>query len=179
MTGPRALVVYESMFGNTAAVAHAVAEGLQAATDATVDLVEVHEAPRTPDETYDLVVLGAPTHAFSMSRASTREDARRQGATAESDLGLREWMDALPGGVHHPVVAAFDTRVTRVRRIPGSAAHRAGRVARRRGYRLACAPASFFVVDVAGPLATGERERAHAWGRRLVSAWSRPSNMTH
>jgi Flavodoxin len=172
MTTARALVVYESMFGNTADLAHAVAEGLAIGVD--VEVVEVHDAPDGLDEGYDLVVLGAPTHAFSMSRPATREEARAKGAAAAADLGLREWMDDLDHGPHHPAVAAFDTRVGRVRRLPGSAARRAVRVARRLGYRPACAPESFFVADVAGPLAEGERERATAWGRRLAAPLLRP-----
>jgi hypothetical protein len=159
----RALVVYESMFGNTEQVARQVADGL--AGYAQVELREVSEAPAMPDELLDLVVLGGPTHAFSMSRASTREDARRQGAThGEVYTGLREWLDGLPTGSHHPTVAAFDTRVTKVRRIPGSAARRAVKVADHHGYRVAEKPESFFVEDVDGPLAEGELERARAWG---------------
>jgi hypothetical protein len=159
----RALVVYESMFGNTEQVARQVADGL--AGHAQVELREVSEAPAQPDELLDLVVLGGPTHAFSMSRASTREDARRQGAThGEVYTGLREWLDGLPPGAHHPMVAAFDTRVTKVRRIPGSAARKAARVADHLGYRVTEKPESFFVEDVDGPLAAGELERARAWG---------------
>ena len=166
MTGTRALVVYESMFGNTADVAREVAAGL--ATRGPVDLVEVHDAPAPPDETYDLVVAGGPTHAFSMSRPSTREDARRQGAEGAADRGLREWMDELVSGRHHPRFAAFDTRVTKVRRLPGSAAKRAGRLGQRLGYRPVCPPESFYVDDVSGPLADGERDRARAWGAHLA-----------
>src|SRR5687767_14509631 len=62
----RALVVYESMFGNTSAVATAIATGLS--TRMGVDLVEVAAAPAALDAGVDLVVAGGPTHAFSMSR---------------------------------------------------------------------------------------------------------------
>jgi hypothetical protein len=162
----RALVVYESMFGNTEQVARQVADGL--AGHAQVELREVSEAPAQPDELLDLVVLGGPTHAFSMSRTSTREDARRQGAThGETCTGLREWLEGLPPGAHHPMVAAFDTRVTKVRLIPGSAARKAARVADHLGYRVTERPESFFVEDVDGPLAEGELERARAWGDKV------------
>lgn len=162
----RALVVYESMFGNTARVAREVAEGL--AGHAEVELRSVADAPVEPDETLDLVVVGGPTHAFSLSRPTTREDARRQGAGDAADgPGLREWLDGLHAGAHHPQVAAFDTRVTKVRRIPGSAARKASKVAGRLGYSLAEHPESFFVEDVDGPLSDGELERARAWGDRI------------
>lgn len=162
----RALVVYESMFGNTARVAREVAEGLAAHGD--VEVRAVADAPVEPDEALDLIVVGGPTHAFSLSRPATREDARRQGAGAAADgPGLREWLAGLRAGAHHPLVAAFDTRITKVRRIPGSAARKASKVAGGLGYCVAQRPESFFVEDVDGPLATGELERARAWGARI------------
>jgi hypothetical protein len=170
----RALVVYESMFGNTELVARQVADGL--AGYGQVEVREVSEAPAQPDEMLDLVVLGGPTHAFSMSRESTRQDARRQGAThGEVYTGLREWLDGIPPGAHHPQVAAFDTRVTKVRRIPGSAARRAAKVAGRLGYHVTEQPESFFVEDVDGPLAEGELERARAWGSSIAAHLGAPA----
>ena len=66
----RALVVYESMFGNTEAVARAVADGLAEMHD--VDLREVSQAPIAVIARVDLIVVGGPTHAFSLSRPATR-----------------------------------------------------------------------------------------------------------
>ena len=172
----QALVVYESMFGNTADVAREIAAGL--ATRGSVDLLEVHEAPSPPDEAYDLVVVGGPTHAFSMSRPSTREDAQRQGADAAVDQGVREWMDGLAAGSHHPRLASFDTRVSKVRRLPGSAARRADRIGRRLGYRTACPPESFYVADISGPLVEGERHRAREWGAHLADLCERQRRLT-
>src|SRR5690606_25531699 len=69
----KVLVVYESMFGNSERVAHAVADGMR--PHAEVELLEVDEAPGVPGADVDLLVAGGPTHAFSMSRERTREDA--------------------------------------------------------------------------------------------------------
>lgn len=171
----RALVVYESMFGNTAKIAREVAEGL--AAHGQVELRSIREAPIAPDEALDLVVVGGPTHAFSMSRPATREDARRQGAGPAADgPGLREWLDGLHAGAHHPMVVAFDTRVTKVRRIPGSAARKASKVAGSLGYSVAERPESFFVEDVDGPLAAGELGRARAWGDRIGTHLAHTTN---
>jgi hypothetical protein len=161
----RALVVYESMFGNTEKVARQVAEGLSGYGH--VEVHEVSQAPAHPDERLDLVVVGGPTHAFSLSRASTREDAHRQGGTGDVTVGLREWLAGLDRGVHHPRIAAFDTRVSKVRLIPGSAARKASRIADHLGYALAEPPESWFVDDTDGPLSPGELERARAWGARI------------
>lgn len=70
---PRALIVYESMFGNTATVAAAIADGLRELRYA-VAICDVAWAPCSPLDA-DLLVIGAPTHAFSLSRPSTRSDA--------------------------------------------------------------------------------------------------------
>ena len=79
---PRALVVYESMFGCTEQVTRAVAAGLEeGGCDVVVQHVRDTGQPR--DLTFDLLVVGGPTHAFSLSRPSTRQDAVRQGAPAE------------------------------------------------------------------------------------------------
>lgn len=167
----KALIVYESMFGNTEHVARAVAEGL--ALHMEVELVEAGRAPAPLSSLVDLVVVGGPTHAFSMTRQKTREDAVAQGATAPAEAsGIREWIDHLKSGPHSERVATFDTRVAKVRHMPGSAAKAAAKGLRRHGYGVFLKPESFWVEDVAGPLLDGELERARAWGEGLAAAVS-------
>lgn len=165
----KVLVVYESMFGNTEKVARAVADGL--AEHAEVRVTEVSRASTVPEEDVDLIVVGAPTHAFSMPRPATRADAQRQGAVAvhSEETGVREWIDRMQRGHHRPWVATFDTRVTKVRRLPGSASRKAMRNLLRLGYRSDSTPESFYVEDTPGPLADGELERAHTWGQSLAA----------
>lgn len=162
----KALVVYESLFGNTEKVARAIASGLSEHLD--VDLAEVGTAPATFAEPLDLIVVGGPTHAFSMSRPSTRQDAVKQGATHGSpQLGLREWLERLHRAGHSERVATFDTRVSKVRHLPGSAAKGAARYVRKLGYTAVAPAESFYVDDVSGPLLEGELDRARGWGKRL------------
>jgi hypothetical protein len=169
-TGPRALVVVESMFGNTATIAAALTQGL--AREMDVEVVQAASAPPV-DEGLDLLVVGAPTHAFSMPRPVTREDARRQGALAvDTGRGVREWIEDIPVGEHHPRVVTFDTRVMRTRRMPGSAARASARDLRAKGFSPLAASTSFYVDDVRGPLAEGELDRARAWGTRMASVLS-------
>jgi hypothetical protein len=161
-----ALVVFESMWGNTEEVARAVADGLRESV--AVDVVDVAQHPGPPADDVDLVVAGGPTHAFSMTRAGTRADARDKGARQGAvDVGLREWLSELPEGRDHPSFATFDTRVRSVRHLPGSAARSADRQARRHGYGELVPPESFWVEDMDGPLLDGELVRAAAWGRDL------------
>jgi hypothetical protein len=160
----RALVVYESMFGNTEAVARAIAEGIEGAMHA--DVVEVGAAPRTVPADVTMLVVGGPTHAFSMSWPSTRRDAAGRAPTVGSrDRGIREWIGGLPGVTTQTAAAAFDTRATS--RLSGSAARAASRRLDRLGFPLVCSPASFRVSDVTGPLADGELDRAYGWGKAL------------
>ena len=165
----RSLVVYESLWGNTEQVAHAIAAGLVEAM--RVDVVEVGTAPAVPTEDVDLLVVGGPTHAFSMSRPDTRSEAVTRGASNTAPgPGIREWIAALPKMSDGSLVATFDTRVEKVRRLPGSAARKAGKLLRRLGYAQVLDPESFYVADVDGPLLDGEMDRARAWGSRLGDA---------
>src|SRR4051812_7866406 len=70
----RALVVYESMYGNTHAIADHVATGLRRRFD---DVEVVAAGETTPDATdgVDLVVVGGPTHIHGMPRPTTRKSA--------------------------------------------------------------------------------------------------------
>ena len=65
----RALVVYESMYGNTHVVAQHIADGLRPTFE--VDVVPVGEATPERVAVADLVVAGGPTHAHGLSRLST------------------------------------------------------------------------------------------------------------
>ena len=161
-----ALVVVESMWGNTRAVAKAVADGLSESVPARV--VDVSDAPATLGGGINVLVVGGPTHAFSMSRASTRENAVSRGANdaASTDTGIREWLDAIARVQAHVQVAVFDTKI-RKPHVPGSAAHAAARRLRKKGARVSVPPETFYVVDAEGPLEPGERDRARVWGAQL------------
>jgi flavodoxin len=164
-----ALVVYESWFGNTAATARAVASGL-ALEGLQVRCLPVSDAPLGP-VSCDLLVVGAPTHAFGLSRPATREEALSKGATdvGSTTFAMREWLDQLPDQRHDTICAAsFDTRADKARRLPFSAAPAARRRLLKRGYHDAGEPVGFAVDDISGPLLDGELERASAWGRDLA-----------
>jgi len=165
VTRPRALVLHESMFGHTAAIAAAVASGLadQGYEVECAGVTDLH--PSEADA--DLVVVGAPTHAFSLSRPRTRADAARQGASEDACYtGLREWLYWFRPDDPAPELAVFDTRSRGFRWLPG-ARHAAARMLRRRGLRLATAPAAFLVDGVRGPLRLDELARAEVWGCNL------------
>jgi hypothetical protein len=161
----RALVVFESMFGNTHRIADAIADGM--ADGAEVAIFDVANAPERIPPDVDLLVVGAPTHAFSLSRLSTRRSAaRRGGAYTDVPEGLREWLHALPTPTSACAFAAFDTRVD-MPLMPGAASQSASRVARKLGYQVVDAT-SFLVEGYEGPLVAGQLERARDWGHGLT-----------
>jgi hypothetical protein len=172
----RALIVFESMFGNTKVIAEAVAVGLGERMDA--ELMEVGAAPTTVSGDVDLVVVGGPTHAFGMSRASSRQSAVRQLAEAAKDdptaggvistgVGIREWLASVDLGCPAPAVALFDTRLRSP--LSGSAAAKAARLLRRRGLRVVDRR-SFYVTGGRGPLRDGERDQDRQWAANLAAS---------
>ena len=163
----RALVVFESMFGNCELIAHAVAEGVGEVMP--VDVTDVVAAPVDLDDV-TLVLVGGPTHGHGMSRQKTRRDARENGALHGSiGTGLREWLQDLPDESGR-WLAAFDTRVSSSRLLPGSASGGVAREGRKHHFHRAARPRSFYLLDLEGPPLDGELDRAREWGRLVASS---------
>jgi len=171
-----AIVVYESVYGNTREVAEAIAEGVGATT-----VLPVHEA-QGRQGTVDLLIVGGPTHVHGMATkrsrhagAETAQEDRRSHVDprATAEPGLRMWLhDLSPAAAHH--AAAFDTRLDKSPWISGAA----GRVIARRLRRLGIdviATESFLVEDTEEPLKVGELDRARAWGAEPARSLPAPT----
>ncbi|HEX3331870.1 MAG TPA: flavodoxin domain-containing protein [Gaiellales bacterium] len=165
-----ALVIYESMYGNTEVIAHAIGRGLSECV--SVDVIEVGAAPIVVPADVALIVVGGPTHAFGMSRPSTRADAANQAecAVISTDVGIREWLDGLSVGAAPPLVAVFDTHVEhpKLLRHIGSAAAAIERRLIGLGAHVGIPAEHFWVHGTLGPLVEGERDRAARWGREIA-----------
>ena len=156
-----ALVVFESMFGNTQQIANAVTEGLSA--HLPVEQVEVGAAPAIIGDDVELLVVGGPTHAFGLTRPGTRQSAAQQAedGLVSTGMGLREWLGTLLRGYSDVAVATFDTRISKPR-LPGSAAaaEKSAAPARYRlGNRVVARTQSYFVEGTTGP--------PGVWGARV------------
>jgi flavodoxin len=168
----RAVVIYESMYGNTHVIADAIARGLEPGNEVTV--VPVGGAKRELLDGADLVVVGGPTHLHGMSRTSTRKGAVKQehehpgqltlDAAAEGP-GLRAWFSSL--GRVSASAAAFDTRFGGPAAFTGRAGKGIARLLRRHGLTL-IAEAESFLVTTENTLRPGEEDRAQEWAEQLA-----------
>ncbi|HSV41768.1 MAG TPA: hypothetical protein VLI04_23580 [Nocardioidaceae bacterium] len=174
--------MYESMFGNTRELAGEVMAGLVAA-GAQVDMAEVVDTSDLDLSTSDLLVLAAPTHALTLSRPASRAEAVGRGAEpARAATGVREWLASMdvsmPASGRRPIVAVFDTRISKMRHMPGSAARSAAKILNKAGLTVV-SRTSFYVDEINGPISPGEGERARLWGRKLASGATVPDDATY
>ena len=157
----KALVVYDSVFGNTEKIAQAVGQGLGSLEKVTV--VRVGDVKPEQLEGLVALIVGSPTRQFSPT-----------GATTGFLKGISK------NGLNGVKVAAFDTRFTvsaieKVRilaffvRIFGYAAEPIANRLQKKGGELAVPPEGFYVGDAEGPLLEGELERAAEWGRQIAA----------
>jgi hypothetical protein len=169
----RTLVVYESMYGNTHTVAEHIAAGLAGYGEVRVVPVEAADAEALAWA--DLLIVGGPTHAHSLSSKQSRQNAVDTAAKPDSGLhldpdaegpGLRDWFHDLASVSGH-TSAAFDTRYDAAPVLTGRASRGIAKRLASRGYRAAVEPESF-LVDKHNVLLPGEAERAEAWGATLA-----------
>jgi flavodoxin len=144
----RALIVYETIHGNTAQVAQAIGDAI----DGEV-LLPDKVSPAGLKE-YDLLIVGSPTHGGWFTE------------------GIRDLLEASPAlmGVQ---VAAFDTRTASIwnRILPfGYAAPRIAQRLDEKGGSLVAPPEGFVVLGTKGPLRAGELDRAADWAKEIARA---------
>ena len=161
-----AIVVYESHWGNTAAIARAIAEGI----GTEVRALSTAEATGEVIAGADLIVAGAPLLGFSlptegMLKGIAGNASKDPVAPDLSHPSMRAWLDALPRGSGR--AASFETRIWWS---PGSAAKAILGKLEALGYRPVAKAQRFVVQGKYGPLRDGEQERAKAWGAALAQA---------
>ena len=150
------VILYDSRFGNTEAIAHAIARG--AADHSAVTVLHATDARRDAALAGgpDLVLVGGPTHNHGPS------------------AGLKALADLLSTRIAGLPTACFDTRYRGPVLLMGSGASAAAKVLSRAGAQLVAPPESFFIIRK-GSMATqelepAEIERAESWGRDIAAA---------
>jgi len=146
----KALVVYDSLYGNTEQIAKAIGGGI----GVEVKVVRVGEATPAELGSYDLVIIGSPT-----------QGGRHTPAT-------KAFLDKIPAeALKNKKVAAFDTRgKTWFVKIFGWAATRIAEALKDKGGNLVAPGEGFFVKATKGPLVDGELERAAAWAKSIAES---------
>jgi len=169
MSSIKAIVVYESHWGNTAAIARAIAEGIGPQAQA----LSTSEASADVVAGAQLIVAGSPLIAFSLPTEGVLKNMATSevGAPVRPDLShpsMRSWLASLPRGSKS--IASYETRIWWS---PGSAAKAITKLLEALGHRAVAKPERFMVKGKYGPLKEGELERAKAWGAQLAQAAGR------
>ncbi len=158
----KAIVAYDSAYGNTEQIARAIGSAL--GPEQEVETLRVGDVTPQKLEGISVLVVGSPTQKFSPTAAT---NALLKRIPNDGLKGVR--------------VAAFDTRFTeaeieRVKilaffvRIFGYAAEPIADKLRKKGGELAIPPEGFYVGGTEGPLLDGELERAAAWAKQIAAA---------
>jgi hypothetical protein len=163
-----AVIIAESCFGNTAAVAEVIGEALSQANLFRVETFNATEAPSALPGDTDLLILAAPTHDYSLPRWRTRLRAQRRGGPHSHSTGIREWIAAVPP-IPKLKVVTVDTAF-RSGFMPSSAAKTAARLMAKAGFGDVRRGATFYVSNYSGPLEDGELIRARAWATTFAAS---------
>jgi len=158
----KALVVYDSFFGNTERIAQSIGNALGRQQD--VGTVRVGDVNPEQMAELKLLIVGSPTRAFSPSPT------------------IKKFLKSIPKNSLKGVkVAAFDTRVTNEEidsavfilrifvNIFGYAAKPISDRLVKKGGQLTAPPEGFFVQGMEGPLKEGELERASDWAKQIMA----------
>jgi flavodoxin I len=148
----KALIVYDSVYGNTEKIARAIAGALTPSGE--VKVLRAGEVNPSELESLDLLIVGSPTQGGKPTRA------------------IQDFLNKLPeSAVRGMNVAAFDTRFsTKLVAIFGYAAGKIAGNLKTKGGTLILPPEPFFVKSKEGPLKEGELERAAGWAKRILES---------
>lgn len=142
----KAVVVYDSAYGNTKTIAEALASRL--GSKAAAVPVDRFDAGKV--QSGDLLVVGSPINGWRPTPKIMK---------ALADLAAR--------GLTGVRAAAFDTRVKLF--IHGDAAKKMTRALKEAGASIVASPMAFYVKGSEGPLLEGEADRAATWAERLLA----------
>lgn len=143
----KALVVYDSGFGNTKAIAEAIAAGLSSLNAKVLPVGQLRPEDISSE---DLLVVGSPINGWRPTQKTTE---------ALSRLGKH--------GLSGVVAVGFDSRVKLF--IHGDAAKKITKTLHDAGASIIAKPMAFYVKGTEGPLLDGETSRATAWGKELLA----------
>jgi len=156
----KALIVYDSMFGNTEKIAQSIHDSL--AESVNVEILHMSKLNSKELNGLDLVIVGSPTHRCKPSES------------------VNVFLNNIPRGALKGIsIASFDTRYHMSKWLlwlAGSATKRIARKLKSKKGNLALEPESFIVTGREGPLEDGELERASLWAKTIIEAHNTSTN---
>ncbi len=162
----RAVVVYESLWGNTEAVARAIVEGMGTGAQS----FSTAQATNAVVAVADLLVVGSPVLGFTVPSEKMVESIRTNPTHSKhppetTQPSMRAWLEQLAEGA--AASAAFETRIWWS---PGGAIKHIEEALSTAGFRPVSKGERFIVEGQYGPLKPGELDRAREWGKQLVDS---------
>jgi flavodoxin len=145
----KAIVIYDSQYGNTEEVAKAIGKGF----GEEAKVVKVGDVKAEDIAPYHFVIIGSPTQG------------------GRQTVAIKAFVDNLPPeALKEKRLAAFDTRLKNVLvKVFGYAAPRIEAAIKAKGGNTTAQPQGFFVKSTKGPLLDGELERAVTWARSVAA----------
>lgn len=159
----KAMVIYDSIFGNTEQIAKAIGKVLQSKRN--VEVLKVNQVKPEQLVGLNLLIVGSPTRAFRPTGAINRflgkipRNGLKAVRVAAFDTGIS--LDDVDSSIGHWFIKSF-----------GYAAKPISDKLRKKGGKLIIPPEGFFVEGTEGPLKKGELERAEKWAKQIIEAQS-------
>jgi flavodoxin len=157
-----AIIIYDSVFGNTGKVANTIGDTIAAAlaSQGQTKTIPIGEITTEQLQGVNLLIIGSPTRSFRPTEA------------------VSKFLKSLPKNyLAEAKVAAFDTRIdletidsSALRFIVDKGGYAASTIAKlmqKKGGKLVLPPEGFLVTGEKGPLKDGELARAIDWANGI------------
>lgn len=157
----KALIIYDSYFGNTEKIAQSLALAFN--NTANFEIQRINSISPSQLKQYQLIILGSPTRGFKPSEGSIKfingiNDHDLEGIKIAT-FDTRIWLETIKSRFARKMVD-----------VGGYAAKQLAKRLEKKGATSIVEPEGFFVMDTEGPLKEGELERAELWGQEVLKA---------
>ncbi|MFC2050924.1 flavodoxin family protein [Chloroflexota bacterium] len=147
----KAVVVYESKYGNTKLVAETIVEGMNQVPGTKATLVELNDADLTRIGDFDTILIGSPNHMGRATRSITKFIDKLGKLNLEKKRGAV--FDTYLGGDFEKAVKKMEKQLRE--KVPGLA--------------LVAPGLSVRVDGMKGPVADGELPRCKEFGVKIAT----------
>jgi len=147
----KAIVIYESKYGNTKLVAETIIEGLRGVSGVDVVLSEVKEVDLNQLAEFDAILVGSPNHMGSATRSIRKFIDRLGKLNLEGKLAAV--FDTYLGGDFEKAVKKMEKQISK----------------KVLGLKLAAPGLSIRVEGMKGPITEGELPKCKEFGAKIAT----------